>query len=461
MPRKISPTDMILIVAAVAGVVLFLTPDPDGAPAGVMHAGAVVLVTIAILATARLPEFLGALIFFLGCVALAIAPPEVVFSGFLSKATWMLFGGLVIGLAVEETGLGKRLAARLMRSIGGGYAQVIFGTVWLAVGLSFLVPAAVGRIVILLPILMALAKRMGFAEGSRGRAGIVMAMVAGTTIPSFGVLPSNVPNMVMSGAAETLYGIQILYGEYFLLHFPVLGVTAALAIPTLILLLFRAEPVAVGEQDAIPEPDPRQRRLAAIMLAALALWVTDTLHGISPAWVSLGAAVLCALPGIGVLESKTVMNRLNLGPMFFLAGVIGIGAVVTSTGLGREIGEALIAVLPFREGETFQNFASLIGLGVVMGWFTTLPGQPAIMSALAETLSQATGLPLLTVLMAQVPGWAMTLFPYQAPPLLVTFAMSGIGLKPFLRLLLPLFVFQWIVMVPLQFFWWQLLGYLP
>ena len=35
-------------------------------------------------------------------------------------------------------------------------------------------------------------------------------------------------------------------------------------------------------------------------MVALLLWVTDWLHGVSPGWVALGAALVCTLPGIGV-----------------------------------------------------------------------------------------------------------------------------------------------------------------
>ena len=96
-----------------------------------------------------------------------------------------------------------------------------------------------------------------------------------------------------------------------------------------------------------------------------------------------------------------------------------------------------------------------------MGWVTTLPGLPAIMTAFARVLADATGWPLLTVLMAQVPSWALLMFPYQAPPLVAAKALSGLSVGRFLRLMLPLALFGWVVMVPLQYLWWRFLGYLP
>jgi di/tricarboxylate transporter len=83
------------------------------------------------------------------------------------------------------------------------------------------------------------------------------------------------------------------------------------------------------------------------------------------------------------------------------------------------------------------------------------------MTALAETLAQGTGWPLLTVVMAQVPSWALMMFPYQAPPMVVTMAISRLPVSQFLRILLPFALFGWAVMVPLQYLWWRYLGYIP
>ena len=38
----------------------------------------------------------------------------------------------------------------------------------------------------------------------------------GTMTPAFGILPSNVPNMALFGAIESIHGIRLSYGEYLL-----------------------------------------------------------------------------------------------------------------------------------------------------------------------------------------------------------------------------------------------------
>jgi len=92
---------------------------------------------------------------------------------------------------------------------------------------------------------------------------------------------------------------------------------------------------------------------------------------------------------------------------------------------------------------------------------TTLPGQPAIMTAISEPIAVATGWPLATVLMTQVSAWALLIFPYQAPPLVATRVISGLPISKFIRLMIPFALFGAFISLPLQYFWWKFLGYIP
>jgi di/tricarboxylate transporter len=166
----------------------------------------------------------------------------------------------------------------------------------LGAGLAFLVPAAMGRIMILMPIFSALAAELGYAPSRRGRTGILLAVAFGTILPAFAILPANLPNMVLLGVAETLYGVSVSYGAYLLLHFPLLGLAYGLVLAELVCRLF---PDCAGDRRhdgdsarKLPPPwSPEERRLLGILVLALLLWATDSVHGISPGWVALGAAL--------------------------------------------------------------------------------------------------------------------------------------------------------------------------
>jgi hypothetical protein len=82
----------------------------------------------------------------------------------------------------------------------------------------------------------------GIADGSRAWFGLALAVGFGTFQLSATILPANVPNLVMSGAAEGSYGIHLNYVPYLLLHTPVLGILKGLILIGLICWLFPGSP---------------------------------------------------------------------------------------------------------------------------------------------------------------------------------------------------------------------------
>jgi di/tricarboxylate transporter len=149
----------------------------------------------------------------------------------------------------------------------------------------------------------------------------------------------------------------------------------------------------------------------------------------------------------------------NFAPVFYVAGVLGVGALVAESGLGSVIGGQLIDILAPQPGDTATNFVSLIGVAMATGLVTTLGGLPAVLTPLAQDFANATGLPLLTVLMTQVLGFSTVILPYSSPPLILAFALGGVRLADGTRVCVALAAITIVVLLPLNFLWWQLLGY--
>ncbi len=442
-----------LAIGALAAGIAAFGPGDGNAPAIL----GLILLTIGLLATSAIPEYLTALLFFALAMIFALAPASVVFSGFESAALWLIFGGMVLGVAVHTTGLGARLAHRLAPVFGTSYTGVIFGTLLSGMVFGFLMPSSMGRVVLLLPITLALAKRLGFTEDSRGYKGMVLAAGLGCFLPTFGILPANVPNVVLLGIAEELYDAPLTYGHWLLLHFPVLGLLKAGAIGGLIVALFPDRP---RTETRAPAPGPMtaaERRLAVVVLLALAGWMTDFLHGISPAWVSLSAAVVVMFPGFGLFGPRD-FAKIDFGPLVYVAGILGLGAVIAYSGWGAELGAAIAQVPSLGADQPLGNFATLTAAGIGVGLASTLPGVPAVLTPLAGDLAEATGLSIQSVLMLQVPGFSTPLLPYQAPPLIVAMQIARMRAAEAIKLVGAIALVTLTVLLPLDYLWWRLLG---
>jgi anion transporter len=442
---------------------LLLMPTPAGVDPGMMRAAALVLVTLALFATGALPEYLSAIIFMTLGMLLAVAPAQTVFAGFYSTAVWLVFGGLIVGVAIRVTGLGERLAQMMTTLLGTSYLRVVGGVMIASMLFALVMPSSLGRVVILIPIIVALSDRLGFEVGSKGRTGLVVAAGFGTLIPAFTILPANVPNMVLAGAAETLYGVHLTYGSYAALHVPATGLPKAILIYLIIALLFRdvSKPVAAAAATERKPWSVNEKKLAWILGLSLFFWVTDTWHGISPAWVAMAGGLVCLLPRVGVLPPSAFNEKVQFGGMFYVAGILGLGAVVAESGLGEMLGRALMGALELQPGEDARNFAALTGVYTLIGMVTTMPALPAVLTPLASELSQATGLPLLTILMIQVLGFSTIVLPYQMPPVVMSLQMGKIPYAHGASMTLALAASSLILLTPLNFYWYQLLGYIP
>jgi di/tricarboxylate transporter len=426
-----------------------------------IHPGWFAAIAILLWATAALPEYFTALLFFAAMMVFRSAPADIVFSGFQSEAFWLVFGGFILGAAIRKVGLADRIARGLAGSLSGSWFKMMAGIVALTYALAFVMPSNMSRIALLMPIVLAFADRVGLREGAPGRYGLALAVGFGTYELSGSILPSNVPNLIMTGAAEHAYGVQFNYLPYLLLHAPVVGILKGILITVCLWRMFPASPHPIEADEAKHTPwSAAEIRLSVIMLVTLALWATDAWHGVRPAWVGLVAACVCLLPRVGFLTSEEFAASVNIRTCIYLAAILGLAAVVAWSGLGNTIGNLLIPLLPLDPAHPAAAFASMLGLASLLNFVVTANGLPAVFTPLAQSLADHAGLHLTTVLMLQVFAYATPLLPYQAAPLVVAAAFARTPTRLTVMSCLVIALLSFVLLAPLYYLWFRLLGWI-
>lgn len=420
----------------------------------------IVGVTIVLWATSLLPEFITALLFFAAAMVAKIAPPEVIFGGFASSAFWLVFSGFVLGVAIRKTGLADRAARALSARLTDSWPLMVGSVVLLSYALAFVMPSNMGRIALLMPIVAAMAARAGINDGTRAWYGLALAVGFGTFQLSATILPANVPNLVMSGAAEGSYGIHLNYLPYLLLHTPVLGLLKGLVLIGLICWLFPGKPHAPRELTPAGPMSREEKRLAWLLAVVLIMWVSESWHGIGPAWTGLAAACVTLLPRVGFITGDEFSSGVNMRTCIYVAGILGLAITVTQTGIGSAVGGALLHVMPLDPDNPFTSFLALTGITTALNFIMTANGVPALYTTLAQSFADATGFPLLSVIMIQVLGYSTPLLPYQASPIVVAMALGKVPARAGMLLCLALAIATCLVLLPLDYAWFRVLGQL-
>lgn len=158
---------------------------------------------------------------------------------------------------------------------------------------------------------------------------------------------------------------------------------------------------------------------------------------------------------MGLISSQQFSTEINYNPLIFVAGVIGLGVLISYSGLGIRLAGYLTAELPLVPGNHALNFASLTRVTMATGFIAAMPGVPAVLTSLTEHIAQTAGRPFKTVLMIQVLGFSTPLFLYRHLSLVVTMQIAGEKFRHAMLLCLQLALLTLVLLTPLDYLWWR------
>ncbi len=460
-------TGLVLVLLVLALLVSRRVPLVHGFSPAASAAAVLVCFTVCSWALGLFREPVTTLLLFLLGTLFGIVPGEALFGGFASPAWWLVFGGSITGIALRT--YRSRAAPSAMScsrcALYGYYIGVDRRPTPVALAFRHATSTTRTDIAARRPLYLTLADAYWVLGPGRqsGRTGMILGVAAASYMPPTSILPANIPNSVLMGAAQQLYGVKLNYGQYLLLHFPVLG---ALKAVLLVWLICRLYPDRIDfKPSSVEEPtrlSAREIALVGVLALSLVCYATDFWHGVSPAWVSLAAGVVCLLPQTKIVSTKDFAEQVQITPLLYVAGFLALGAVITASGLGQWAAQALIECARMQPGDPALNVrADSRAAARQSGSARDIClGLPAVLTPIAGQLADASGLPLYTVLMLQVPVFSTVFLPYQSPPMMIAMHMGGVSLRDGTRLCLTLAAVTLLILLPLDYFWWRLLGVL-
>src|ERR1035437_3833054 len=322
-------------IALLLPLAFWFAPLHLGKP--VQHALAVTIFMILAWITEALDH---AITGFIGCFLywmLGVGKFPVAFSGFANDTTWFLFGATLIGMMAMKTGLARRIAFLIMLVVGNSYSRILLGLIIVNYVLTFFVPSAISRLVIVAAIGLGLMEILGVGKGSNIGRGMFMILTYVSNIFDKMIL-AGASSLTAKAVIEKIGQVPVSWGGWAYAFLPC-GIITIFVAWRLALWLYPPEIQQLpggasyfrGELEKMGPWSTGEKKAAILLVGALLLWLTDSWHpALSASMVGLGVGLIALLPGIGVLDIDD-LKKVNYLPVFFVAAAISMGEVLVAT----------------------------------------------------------------------------------------------------------------------------------
>jgi L-tartrate/succinate antiporter len=272
------------------GLIAIALPIPAGLTATAWYYFALFVTVIATLVTEPIPGPAAGLIGITVAGILRLVAPTPVESmqwaltGFADSTVWLMFVAFMFALGYQKTGLGRRLALLLVRSLGSRTLGLGYAIALTDLALAPFVPSNTARSGgIVFPIIEGIPPLYGSAPGAtapRIGAYIMWTAFATTCVTSSMFVTALAPNLLAVSLMNQMAGVQVTWVNWFLGFLPV-GIVLFIAQP---LLIYRIYPPTVKASAAVPAwaqqelarlgpPSRRETMMAFLALLALSLWI--------------------------------------------------------------------------------------------------------------------------------------------------------------------------------------------
>ena len=340
-------------------ITVFTTP-PAGMPAGAWLVAGLVVWMASWWMTEALPLTATALLPFLFLPFAGVMDAKATASAYYSPILFLLLGGAFIALAIERTGLHRRLSLAILKTVGGsgGQARLLLAFMISAALLSMMI-SNTSTSLIMMPMALAVLAGGGVAMGEReGLAGALpMGIAFGASIGGLGTIVGSPTNAIAVGLLEAGGVASISFVEWSAYGLPIVLV----GIPIAAAIIARVQNVAASPFDvasareAIDDRTPMsgpEKRLIPIVAITFALWMARPLitpllpaGSLTDGTIAIAAGlVLFLMPdgtGRPLLMWKEA-DRAPWGVIMMFGGGLALAAGMQASGLADWLGNALL-----------------------------------------------------------------------------------------------------------------------
>lgn len=335
------------------------------------------------------------------CVALVLTGVlnlKQAFAGFIDTNVILFVAMFIVGGALFETGMANKVGGVITR-FAKTEKQLIF-TIMVVVGVMSGFLSNTGTAAVLIPVVIGVAAKSGFAR-SRLLMPLVFAAALGGNLSLIGA-----PGNLIAQSALQNIGSGFGFFEYAKLGLPMLvcGVIYFLTIGYKFLPNHpnRWEVGSVGEQrDYSHVPRWKQILSFVVLIATILGMIFEKQTGVSLAVAGcIGALVLVVT---GVLTEKQAYKAIDSQTIFIFGGTLALAKALEMTGAGKLVADHVIGLLG-QNSSPFMLLVVVFALSIIMTNFISNTATVALLVPVSLSIAAGMGADPRAVLMATVIG---------------------------------------------------------
>jgi sodium-dependent dicarboxylate transporter 2/3/5 len=416
-------------------------------PAAAWHTSAIVVLMATWWMTQALPLTATALVPFLAFPLFGIMTANEAAASYYSPILFLVLGGAIIALAIERTGLHRRLALAIV-SRGGSTPAAMLLAFMAATAIISLIVSNTATTLIMMPIAVAVLTAASVPEKQTdGFAGaLAMGIAFAASIGGLGTLVGSPTNAIAAGIIERALGLRIDFLTWAIYGIPLVLV----AIPLCWLILLKVQRVRPTDFDpaaalaGIGEACPwsiAEKRLVPLVAAVVIGWVmipflTPYLprDSLTDGTIAIaGALLLFVIPdgsGRAILNWDEA-NRAPWGVIMMFGGGLALAAGIGESGLADWLG---VALQPLRFVHPLVVVCVLVAIVIVITEFASNVAAASGIIPVVAGIIAATGID--PILLALPAAWAASwgfMLPSGTGPNAIAWATGHIALPRMLK----------------------------
>ncbi|MBI4482789.1 MAG: anion permease [Acidobacteria bacterium] len=241
------------------GAVIVLLPAPEGLTQNAWYFFAVFVAVIVGLVLEPIPAapigFIGVAV---ATVLMLVEPTpgdsiRWALGGFSNSTVWLIFGAFMFAMGYEKTGLGRRIALVLVKSLGRNTLGLGYAITLSDVALAPFTPSNTARSGgTIFPIIRSIPVLYGSEPGETGRkigSYIMWTALAATCVTSSMFLTGMAPNLLALDLVKKTVNLEISWTAWLVGFLPV-GVILLVALP---LLVYKLYPPEIKASEEVPQ----------------------------------------------------------------------------------------------------------------------------------------------------------------------------------------------------------------